>query len=57
VKFRDVELVGIPLRVTVGTRGLADGVVELTERVTGQTESVVLSEIVERARKAIDATN
>ena len=54
VKFRDVELVGIPLRVTVGTRGLADGVVELTERATGQTERVPVDEIVDRIGKATD---
>jgi len=40
VKFRDVELIGIPLRVTVGTRGLADGTVELTERRSGLTTKV-----------------
>jgi hypothetical protein len=32
VKFRDVELIGIPLRITVGRRGLADGVVEVSAR-------------------------
>jgi prolyl-tRNA synthetase len=48
VKFRDVELVGIPLRVTVGRRGLADGVVELTRRATGETEPVRLESIVDR---------
>jgi prolyl-tRNA synthetase family II len=35
VKFTDAELIGIPYRVTVGPRGLADGVVELTIRRTG----------------------
>jgi prolyl-tRNA synthetase len=34
VKFRDAELTGIPLRVTVGKRGLAEGTVEITERAT-----------------------
>lgn len=48
VKFRDVELVGIPLRVTVGKRGLVDGVVELTRRGTGETERVALDSIVDR---------
>ncbi len=48
VKFRDVELVGIPLRVTVGRRGLVDGVVELTRRGTGETERVALDSIVDR---------
>ncbi|MGH2732090.1 MAG: proline--tRNA ligase [Actinomycetota bacterium] len=55
VKFRDVELIGIPLRVTVGARGLADGVVEVTERGSGETERVPIPEVVDRVRKAIDA--
>ena len=32
VKFRDAELIGIPCRVSVGSRDLADGVVEITSR-------------------------
>ncbi|RMD84042.1 MAG: proline--tRNA ligase, partial [Candidatus Dadabacteria bacterium] len=32
VKFADADLIGIPLRVTVGPRGLAAGKVELKER-------------------------
>lgn len=46
VKFRDAELTGIPYRVTVGKRGLADGTVELTERVTGETRKVALGAVV-----------
>ncbi|MDT8442270.1 MAG: proline--tRNA ligase [Desulfuromonadales bacterium] len=34
-KFKDAELLGIPLRLTVGARGLKDGQVELHERRTG----------------------
>jgi prolyl-tRNA synthetase len=37
VKFNDADLIGFPLRVTVGKRGLADGVVELLRRRTGET--------------------
>ncbi len=48
VKFRDVELVGIPLRATVGARGLAEGVIELTERATGETEKIPVAEAAER---------
>jgi prolyl-tRNA synthetase len=44
VKFSDAELVGIPLRVTVGARGLADGVVEVTERATGESSRVPVAE-------------
>jgi prolyl-tRNA synthetase len=55
VKFRDVELVGIPLRITVGSRNLADGAVELTERASGMTEKVSVDEVVERVRKAVES--
>jgi prolyl-tRNA synthetase len=55
VKFRDVELVGIPLRVTVGKRGLADRVVELTERATGRTRTVPVDEVVDEVVKAVAA--
>ncbi len=51
VKFADAELVGIPVRLTVGPRGLADGIVELVERGTGVKREVpvadVLSEVVD----------
>jgi prolyl-tRNA synthetase len=36
VKFIDAELIGVPFRVTVGPRGLADGVVELSVRSTSE---------------------
>jgi prolyl-tRNA synthetase len=38
VKFADAELIGIPYRVTVGRRGLADGVVEVARRRDGVVE-------------------
>lgn len=43
VKFSDIELVGIPLRITVSERGLADGTVEVTTRAGRQTERVATS--------------
>jgi prolyl-tRNA synthetase len=39
VKFKDAELLGMPTIVTVG-RGLADGVVELRDRATGERTEV-----------------
>jgi prolyl-tRNA synthetase len=53
VKFRDAELTGIPLRITVGKRGLADGLVEITRRATGETVSVGLGEAARRVRDAL----
>jgi prolyl-tRNA synthetase len=52
-KFSDAELVGIPLRVTIGKRGLASGTAEVTERATGETVAVPLDEIPEHVRKAV----
>jgi len=39
-KFKDADLLGIPLRVTVGEKGLKEGVVELRDRRTGVVEKV-----------------
>ena len=36
VKFNDAELIGIPYRVTVGPRGLANDIVELADRRSGE---------------------
>ena len=39
-KFADAELIGTPWRVTVSDRGLEEGLFELTERVSGDTQKV-----------------
>jgi len=44
VMFADWELIGVPLRITVGDRGLQDGVLECQARRDGQTERVPLGE-------------
>jgi prolyl-tRNA synthetase len=55
VKFADAELTGIPLRITVGRRGLAEGVVEVTRRATGETVKVGLGDILPHIREALAA--
>ena len=45
VKFSDAELIGFPLRITVGKRRLADGEVEVTDRASGETQVVKLDEV------------
>ncbi|WP_239073243.1 proline--tRNA ligase [Sediminihabitans luteus] len=45
VKFKDAELLGVPLVVVVG-RGLADGVVEVRPRVGGESEQVPVADVV-----------
>ena len=45
-KFKDADLVGIPLRIIVGGKGLADGVVELKWRTDEDARRVPLDQIV-----------
>ncbi len=47
VKFKDADLIGIPYRVTIGKK-VADGVVELFERRTKQSEDVKITEVVQK---------
>ncbi len=47
-KFNDADLIGIPLRVTVGKRNLANGQVEIKNRKTGETVLVKKEELVEK---------
>ncbi len=46
VKFKDAELIGVPTIVTVG-RGLADGVVEVRDRASGERRDVAVGEAVD----------
>jgi prolyl-tRNA synthetase len=45
-KFATMDLIGIPWRITVGPRGLKNGVVELTSRRTGISEEMTPQEAV-----------
>ena len=50
VKFKDADLIGLPLRLTVGERGLKAGVVELKRRNNAEKVMIPLADVVERAR-------
>ena len=47
-KFADADLIGVPLRVTLGKRTVSDGTVDLRVRATGASETVPLVEAAER---------
>jgi len=57
VKFNDADLLGMPLRVTVGGRGLRDGVAEFKERATGNDSKVPLDSVVEEVRAFLENHN
>ncbi|HEX8959043.1 MAG TPA: aminoacyl--tRNA ligase-related protein, partial [Solirubrobacterales bacterium] len=48
-KLTDAELLGCPLRLVVGRRGLAEGVVEAGERASGEQHRLPVGEAAERA--------
>jgi len=55
VMFAEWELIGVPLRITVGERGLADGMVELQARRDEHAAKVPVAEALERALTRLDA--
>jgi len=50
-KFASMDLIGLPWRITVGPRGLKNGVVELTCRRTGASEEMPPEQAVEKIAK------
>ncbi|MBE1573128.1 proline--tRNA ligase [Amycolatopsis sp. TRM77291] len=52
VKFADAELVGVPTILVVG-RGLANGVVEVKDRRTGEREEIAVDAVVEHLVKLV----
>jgi len=53
-KLTDAELIGCPLRITVGKRGLAEGVVEARVRSTGEDERIPIADAPERVRAILE---
>ena len=53
VKFKDADLIGIPLRLTVGGKGLKEGIVELKWRHQKEVAKVPLAEAPARLAAAV----
>ncbi|MBS0125215.1 proline--tRNA ligase [Thetidibacter halocola] len=47
-KFATMDLIGLPWRITVGPRGLKNGIVELTSRRTGESVELPPEQAIER---------
>jgi prolyl-tRNA synthetase len=47
VKFNDADLLGMPLRVVVGERGLENGTLELKRRRQGEVEAIAVEDLVQ----------
>jgi prolyl-tRNA synthetase len=53
VKFKDADLIGIPLRLTIGGKGLKDGIIELKWRAQKEVAKVPLAEAEARIGAAV----
>jgi prolyl-tRNA synthetase family II len=53
VKFKDAELIGFPVRVSVGSRDLADGLVEVVTRRRSERERVPVDQAVKYVQELL----
>ncbi len=53
VKFKDADLIGIPLRITLGERNLRKGLVEIKKRRTGEVSLVKKEEVVAKIKEMV----
>lgn len=52
-KFKDADLIGIPLRVTIGGKGLAEGIAEIKWRTAAEPAKIPLADAVDYIREQI----
>lgn len=53
VKFADADIIGIPVRLTIGNRSLKEGKVEVKIRATGETTSYLVSDLADEVKAEI----
>jgi prolyl-tRNA synthetase len=53
VKFKDADLIGVPLRITVGAKGLEKGCVELKWRRDGRAQELPIGHAAEQIRELV----
>jgi prolyl-tRNA synthetase len=53
VKFKDADLIGIPLRLTVGGKGLKEGIFELKWRTSKEVRKVQIAEAESAVTQAV----
>lgn len=55
VKFNDADLIGAPFHVTIGDRGLKQGVVELKQRHTGEVLQLPPDDVIPRVQELLSS--
>ena len=53
VKFKDADLIGLPYRIAVGKKGVAEGVVELKARRSPEVVKVKIEDVVRVVREKV----
>jgi len=56
-KFADMDLIGLPWQVIVGPRGLANGVVELKRRATGERTELAIDAAITKLAEAVKSSD
>jgi len=57
VKFNDADLIGCPMRVTVGERGLQNNSVEVKERTGQENQTILLPDVISQVKQFLFAPN
>ena len=47
-KFKDADLIGIPVRITIGRKALAEGVVELKDRAKAEVDKLEPNQAIQK---------
>jgi len=55
VKFKDADLIGIPVRITIGDKALAEGKVEIKARTAGKAEPVPVDDAAEHVLRLLQS--
>ncbi len=53
VKFKDADLIGVPLRITIGGKGLKEGIIEMKWRTQKEVAKVLLADAEARIAAAV----
>ena len=53
IMFADWELIGVPLRITIGDRGLKDGIVEIQSRRQAEADKIAVSDAFDHALQTL----
>ncbi len=56
VKFKDADLIGIPVRVTVGGRGIKEGKLEVKRREEKEAANIEIDKVVEEVIKIVSSS-